>query len=63
MPHRSIEDPTTLRRIRESMLRTEGASTLPVLVHHFIVEARLCRTAAAWLVPARAATPSRINPG
>jgi signal transduction histidine kinase len=40
MPHRSIEDPTTLRRILDAMLLIEGDLDLSVLLRHVVEEAR-----------------------
>ena len=40
MPHHSIEDPTTLRRILDAMLLIEGDLDLPVLLRHVVEEAR-----------------------
>ncbi len=40
MPHRSIEDPTTLRRILDATLLIEADLDLPVLLHHVTEEAR-----------------------
>lgn len=40
MPHRSIEDPTTLRRILDATLLIERDLELPVLLHHVVEEAR-----------------------
>ena len=40
MPHRSIDDPTTLRRILDAMLLIEGDLDLPVLLRHVVDEAR-----------------------
>ena len=40
MPYRSIEDPTTLRRILDAMLLIEGDLDLPVLLRHLVDEAR-----------------------
>jgi signal transduction histidine kinase len=41
MPHRSIEDPTTLRRILDAMLLIEGDLDISVLLRHVVDEARL----------------------
>jgi signal transduction histidine kinase len=40
MPYRSIEDPTTLRRILDAMLLIEGDRDLSVLLRHVVDEAR-----------------------
>ena len=40
MPHHSIEDPATLRRILDATLLIEADLELPVLLHHVIQEAR-----------------------
>lgn len=40
MPHRSIDDPTTLRRILDATLLIEADIDLPVLLHHVTQEAR-----------------------
>jgi two-component system, NarL family, sensor histidine kinase DevS len=40
MPHSSIEDPTTLRRILDATLLIEADLDLPVLLHHVAQEAR-----------------------
>jgi len=40
MPYRSIEDPTTLRRILDATLLIEGDLELPALLHHVVEEAR-----------------------
>ena len=40
MPHHSIEDPTTLRRVLDAMLLIEGDLDLPVLLRHVVEEAR-----------------------
>ena len=40
MPHRSIEDPTTLRRILDAMLLIEGDLDISVLLRHVVDEAR-----------------------
>jgi signal transduction histidine kinase len=40
MPYRSIEDPTTLRRILDAMLLIEGDLDLSVLLRHVVDEAR-----------------------
>ena len=40
MPYRSIEDPTTLRRILDATLLIEGDLELPVLLNHVVEEAR-----------------------
>ena len=39
MPHHSIEDPTTLRRVLDAMLLIEGDFDLPVLLRHVVDEA------------------------
>jgi GAF domain-containing protein len=40
MPYRSIEDPTTLRRILDALLLIEGDLDLSVLLRHVVDEAR-----------------------
>jgi signal transduction histidine kinase len=40
MPHHSIQDPTTLRRILDAMLLIEADLDLPVLLHHLTQEAQ-----------------------
>ncbi len=40
MPHRSIEDPTTLRRILDAVLLIEGDLDLSILLRHVVEEAR-----------------------
>jgi signal transduction histidine kinase len=40
MPHREIEDATTLRRVLDAMLLIEGDLDLPVLLRHVVEEAR-----------------------